>query len=289
MSNIKLSRIRFTAKTEYVKWICNPRIILLVVVSVFINSFIIQPLQVHAQKMGEPLNVLEPFIATVNSEILVIILPAIFLALFSDFPKMDGNTLFFLHRIGKINWVLGQMLFVVYGIFTYIGVLFLATVLPVVRTTFWANTWSNVVTKYAEMFPNEAKSFACLLIKNNVYNQVSPWNSAVHGYILMILYLCVLADVMLLFQCLDKKIYGMLCSACIIAFGGTITLVRAKIMWLFPMAHASLWNHFTSYFREPIVALWKSYTYFIFVIVVLVMSILKVIKQKNFDSVQEID
>ncbi|SET04171.1 hypothetical protein [[Clostridium] polysaccharolyticum] len=289
MSNIKLSRIRLTAKTEYIKWICNPRIILLAVVVVFLHNFIIQPLQEHAGKMGEPLNSLEPFIATVNSEILVIIVPAVFLALFSDFPKMDGSTLFFVHRIGKINWILGQILFVAYGIMTYVGILFLGSFLPVMTSTFWADKWSNVVTQYAQRFPDESQSFACLLIKNNIYNQVSPDMAVIHGYLLMILYLAVLASIMLLFQCLDKKIYGMLCAASVIAFGGTTSLVGAKAMWFFPMAHASLWNHFTSYFRKPVVALWKSYLYFGSLVILLIIASLKSIKNRNFDSIQEMD
>lgn len=289
MSDIKINRIRATAKTEYLKWICNPRVIILAVIVIFLNNFVIQPLQEHAVKMGEPINALEPFIATVNSEILCIIVPAAFLALFSDFPKMDGSTLFFVQRIGKVNWILGQKLFIIYGIITYVGVLFLGSLIPVITTSFWSGNWSNVVTQYAKIFPDESNSFACLLIKNNIYNQVSPWYAVLHGYILMILYLGVLADIMLFFQCLDKKIYGMLCSSSIIAFGGTVTLVKAKGMWLLPMAHASLWNHYTSYFREPVMALWKSYLYFGFIILILTILVLKVIRKRNFDSIQEID
>lgn len=289
MNNINGKRIRLTAKTEYVKWIANPRMILLAVTVLFIQSFIIQPLQAHAIKMGEPLNVLEPFIATVNSEILVIIVPAVFLALFSDFPKMDGNTLFFVQRTGRINWILGQILFSVYGIFTYVGVLFLGSVLPVMTSAFWANQWSNVVTEYGNVYPEEAQSFACLLIKKNLFHQVSPWNAVVQGYLLMAFYLFTLTFLMLVFQCMDKKIYGMLCSACIIAFGGTASLVKMPVMWFLPMAHASVWNHFTSYFREPVVALWKSYVYFGCLIGGLLLWALKLVKQKNFDSIQEID
>lgn len=289
MNDISSKRILLCAKTEYIKWINNPRMLLLAVIVVFINQFIIQPLQQHAQEMGQPLNVLEPFIATVNSEILVIIVPAIFMALFSDFPKMDGSTLFFVHRIGKFNWVMGQILFILYGILTYVTVLFLGSTLPVAGSSFWADGWSNVVSKYASLYPDKSQSFACLLIKKNVYNQVSPWNAAFQGYLLMILYLFVIAFIMLLFQCLDKKIYGMLCAACVIAFGGTFTLVKMSGMWLLPMAHVSIWNHFTKYYRKPIVPLWESYVYFAAVLLILFILILRNIKKCNFDSIQEID
>ena len=289
MNKLSIKKIYATARTEYVKWICNARMILLGVMLIFIYSFVIEPLQSHALEMNSPLNVLEPFIATVNSEVLVIIVPAIFLALFSDFPRTDGNTLFFLQRIGKLNWLFGQILFTIFSIFTYVLVIFLGSILPVLTEGFWANGWSLVVTKYATMFPDKAQSFACLLIKNNIYNQVSPWYATVTGYGLMMLYLFVLAMIMLVFNCFKIKIFGMLTSASIIAFGGTFCLVKIPIMWLLPMAHTSIWLHFTDYFRKPIMPMWKSYTYFSIVILLLIVISCIAIKKTNFESLQEID
>lgn len=289
MNKLNIRKILATARTEYIKWICNARMILLVVMLLFIYSFVIEPLQAHAIEMNSPINVLEPFIATVNSEVLVIIVPAIFLALFSDFPRTDGTTLFFLQRIGRINWIFGQILFAILSIFTYIGVIFIGTVLPVITSSFSANGWSLVVTKYATIYPERAQSFASLLIKENIYNQVSPWYAASIGYGLMMLYLLVIALIMLVFSCLKKKIFGILTTGCIIAFGGTFCLVKIPMMWFFPMAHTSTWLHFTQYFRKPIMPMWISYTYFVCTIVILIIISCIAMKSTNFDSVQEID
>ncbi|SFR56712.1 hypothetical protein [Anaeromicropila populeti] len=289
MNKLKLKKILSTAKMEYIKWICNARMILLGVMVLFIHSFVIQPLQEHAMKMNSPLNTLEPFIATVNSEVLVIIVPVIFLALFSDFPKTDGNTLFSISRIGKVNWIIGQILFAVYAIFTYVGVIFIGSVLPVIASSFWANGWSLVITKYASLYPNDSQSFACLLIKNNLYNQVSPWYAAIQGYAFMMLYLLVIALIMLVFNCMGRKIYGMLTASCVIAFGGTICLVKMPCMWIFPMAHTSIWLHYTNYYRKPIMEMWKSYIYFVGIITILIVAGIKSLKRLNFDSIQEID
>lgn len=40
--------------------------------------------------------VLESFIAMTNSKFLVMIIPAVFMLLISDFPKTDGNTMFYI-------------------------------------------------------------------------------------------------------------------------------------------------------------------------------------------------
>ena len=109
---------------------------MLFVLLIFIYSFIIEPLSLHAIKMNSPLNILEPFIATVNSEILMIIVPAVFMALFSDFPRTDGNTLFFLQRIGKLNWILGQILYSLMAIVTYVVAIFMGSVAPLLAKSF---------------------------------------------------------------------------------------------------------------------------------------------------------
>lgn len=99
------------ARTEYVKWIANPRSILLGVMIIFIYQFALQPLLNHAALMQSPLNVLEPFIAIENSNLIMIMVPVMYLVLMSDFPKSDGSSLFFVLRVGKLNWLFGQVVF----------------------------------------------------------------------------------------------------------------------------------------------------------------------------------
>lgn len=289
MNKVNAKKIFSTARIEYVKWIANSRMILLGVMLVFIYSFVIEPLSAHSDKMVSPLNVLEPFIATVNSEVLVIIVPAVFLALFSDFPRVDGNTLFFLQRVGKLNWLLGQILYSFFAIVTYMTVIFLGSVILLASKSFWGNGWSLVVTKYASQFPDESQSFACLLIKSNLYNQVSPWYAAAMGFVLMVLYLFLVSLILLLFHCMKRKVFGMLTTSALIAFGGTTCLIKMKTMWIFPMAHSSIWLHFTEYYREPIMPMWKSILYFVMIIGCLIVFSVVLLHKTNIDSVQEID
>jgi hypothetical protein len=247
VNKLSIKKIISTARAEYIKWVCNPRMVLLGVTLIFLYSYVIEPLLAHAVEMNSPLNSLEPFIATINSEIMAIIIPSIYLALMADFPRTDGNTLFFLQRIGKLNWLLGQVLFSILSILTYVGVLFLGSVIPMLSRGFWFNGWSNVITKYASLYPEKANSFACLLIKNNVYNQVSPWYAASVGYTLMMFYLLIIAMIMLAYNCFRTKVYGMLTAGSIIALGGTLCLVNFSGKWIFPMAHAGIWFHYTHY------------------------------------------
>ena len=287
--NLNLRKIFSTARTEYVKWITNPRMIILGVVLIFIYTFAIEPLVENAKLMDAPLNIFEPFIAIANSNLLIIILPAVFLTLISDFPRTDGNTLFFLQRTGKLNWLYGQILFIIMAIFSFVGVIFAVTVVPMTFNGFCANQWSDVVTKFGIVFPEKAMSFGNCLITEKLFNQVLPFNAAIQAYLLLMCYLLVLALIMLMFNCLKIKLMGLLSSGSIIAFGAALSVVNVKSMWIFPMSHTIIYLHYTKYFREPIFAMWKSVVYFITVMAVLIIISSLAIKNTNFDSLQDID
>lgn len=54
MNRINLRAIWNTARSEFIKWITNPRIIIVGVMLVFIKGFALTPLLERAQQYGEP-------------------------------------------------------------------------------------------------------------------------------------------------------------------------------------------------------------------------------------------
>lgn len=130
------SNILRVAKNEYVKWIRNPKMIILAVMLIFAYDYVILELTEAAGKMGEKLQVFEGFIGISNSQLLLMIIPIVFVGLMGDFPKVDGNAMFYIHRAGKNNWLLGQILFAGFicrirlvGIVAVTGILCLGNVL----------------------------------------------------------------------------------------------------------------------------------------------------------------
>ena len=110
------------ARSEYIKWITNPRVIIVGVLLVFMRTLAIEPLLERAAKMEIPLNILEPFVAIGNSGMLVMLMPCVFMVLISDYPKMTGNTLFFIRRTGRFNWFAGQVIFLFMSIISFLCV-----------------------------------------------------------------------------------------------------------------------------------------------------------------------
>ena len=75
--NRNLKCVLSVARSEYIKWITNPRVIIVGVLLVFMRTLAIEPLLERAAKMEIPLNILEPFVAIGNSGMLVMLLSLI--------------------------------------------------------------------------------------------------------------------------------------------------------------------------------------------------------------------
>lgn len=289
MNKIRGNKIMAVARTEYVKWIANPRSILLGVMVVFNYQFAVQPLLGHAALIRSPLNALEPFIAVENSNLVMIMVPIMYLVLMSDFPRSDGSSLFFVSRVGKLNWLLGQVVFALFSAVTYLFVIFAGCFVPMIPVGFWDNGWSLVATKFATEFPKRAGDFASSLIEKNLYNQIAPFDAAADAALLILMYLMILALILLLFRSLNFKTVGILASGAVVAFGSVLCLIKSPAMWYFPMAHTKIALHYTEYFRRPVMPLHVSAVFLLVAMLVLTAACCVSIKKLNFDTSQEID
>lgn len=259
---IALYKIWSVAKCEYIKWITNPRNIIVIVLLIFIKTLFIDTLAQRADRYGSPMNVLEPFIAVGNSWLAVLLLPSVFLVLMSDFPKSDGNTLFVIQRSGKLNWLYGQVLFAVMAVVSYIAAVFLTIVGLSVGNTVLDSSWSEATRFYVSKFPNEMNTFAAQLLPANLYNQLNPTETIIHTLALIVLYLLLLSLILMLCRITFGKMTGVFVCTAIIALGVATCALRNDFMWLLPMGNSIIWMHYTEIIREPIKPIWYSYVYF---------------------------
>ncbi len=278
---ISLRKIFNVAKIEYTKWIFNPRMIILIVMFTFMYDYIIEELLNAADKMNSLIMIYEPFIAMANSQLLLMIIPAVFIVLISDFPKTDGNTMFYISRVGKLNWMFGQMVFAIASAVTYlVGILVISMTL-VVQKGYSKNVWSPVITEYTRNFPNDVKSRIPQLINGRLYNNMTP-NQALLLTLSLILLMLVMIEMMLLLGfSLGKRILGMLFAYMVIGIGSSLSLVESGFRWAFPSAHSIAWVHFDPVLKIQKVKITTSYLYF--AIILVVMFIVSLITMKHYD------
>lgn len=286
-TKISLRTIWITARVEYIKWLFNPRIIIVAVMMIFIKTLAIEPLLERAIRMNEPINILEPFIAVGNSGMLIMILPAVYLTLMSDFPIIGGNTLFFIRRTGKVNWFFGQLLFAIMSIFTYLIAVFGFCMLFTAKYCYVGENWSKVVRQYDAFFPEEAGNFASLLLPSNLYNQIDIIPTLLHTFVLTLMYLFLLTLILFMFKILYLRMAGLFTSIILITFGVATCSIKTSLMWIFPMANTIIWLHYTEIRREPIKTISYSYVYFVFLIIALIVIDIFTLKRANFYTVEE--
>lgn len=288
MKNFSLKQAFSCEVTEFVKWVCDARMVIVAVLLIFINNFAVSPLTNNAELMGEPLNILEPFIAVANSEILILIIPIVFLTLIADYPKVDTNTVFYIVRIGRANWFVGQILKLVFMIISYLAVIFLGTVLPMLSKGFWYNGWSNVATGFVKMFPDRRGDFGVELLPENLYNQLTVFSAAVQSYLLVFAYLMIIGLILLSFSLVKHKTVGFVLCGAVISLGTAFCSIKTTLMWTMPMANSIIWLHYTKYFREPVMSMSFSVSYLAIFIAVLLAFCFIAIRKFNYDNVAEI-
>lgn len=279
--NKRFTAIFGTARTEYVKWLTNPRNIVFFVMIIFAKTTALDPLFEKADKFEGKIGILEPFAAVGNSTLLIMFLPAVYLVLMSDFPKFDGGGMFSISRVGKREWLSGQILFAVMSTVTYILTMFvLITVFSLGNADFFLS-WSDCTRYYIAKFPDETTSFAVRLLPSNLYNQIELVPAVLHTFFLLFLHLLLLSLILLIFKISSMKNAGLFANLMVIALGFVTCMANTKIMWAFPLANSIIWLHYTEILREPIMPIWFSYAYFAVMIILLIITAMFVVKKSN--------
>lgn len=289
MHDISVKKICRMAGMEYRRLVSDSRVILLVVELLFAYQFITVPLLNNAKMMGTSINVLEPFIALVNSNLMVLVLPSIFLVLMSDFPRIDGNTWFLIMRSGKTNWLLGQILHGILSTVSFMVVHFIGMVLPVLPYGFVGNVWSSATLDFTRRFPEYAQNSGANGIPPEIYYHMSPYRAVGMGALLLGCYLMVLIMILLCLYLIGNKKLGILSAAAIIAMGMGLCTTVSMSRFIMPMAHSLLGVHYTKYYHQMIVPLSTSFIYFGVLLSALFIVCLWSNKRHDFSNTEIVD
>lgn len=273
MAHRTLQKAWAVAVTEWGKWLRNPRMMIALMLVIVARTLAVVPLAERTEQSGLPMNLFEPMIAVGNSGMLVMLLPAVFLILMSDFPVLESNSLLYLSRTGKRAWFWGQILFAVMSVLTYLGGIFLLVTLSAFGNTEINASWSEATRTFIARNPEMADSFVAELLPSNLYNQLTLPQAIGYTFSLLALYLFLLCMILLLFTMLKRRAIGVLSAYGVLLCGVITCAVRLKSMWLFPMANTIIWLHYTEILRKPVYPILNSYLYLgILTAIVLLMN-----------------
>lgn len=277
------------AKNQYVKWINNPKLIIVVVLLIFAYDFVIKELITAADKMGVELQIFEGFVGISNSQLLLMIIPIVFVGLMGDFPRVDGNALFYIHRVGKTNWLVGQIVFAMMASATYLAMILGFSVMTVMGRCYVSNLWSDVTTRYYIFAPEDYLSKVATLTTGRLYNNLPPISATLHIIGLMFLFLVLISMMLLVGFVCKARTAGIVITTGLLCVGNVLAYIEGTLRWMFPTAHAILEIHFDEIYKQPIMDMRVSYLYYLLLIGVLFMVAYIAIEKYDFSKIQELE
>ena len=251
-------------KDEYLRWILNSKWLVLVILLVLMRELIICPMLAAAGDIDQIINLIEPAVAVGNSGVILLLLPLFYLLLTSDFPRVGSNLYYLLPRAGRINWVLGELLFSLVSAATYLLALIVASCAQVFRDAYFINGWSIVTTHYDYMRKGQDAVVSMnSLIPGQLYNQMPPFQALARTYALLLLSLWFWGSLLLFASLYAKKKLTLWIEVALIAAGTAFAALRSPLVWLFPSGHTIVWLHYQNYYRQYVFPIWGSILFFL--------------------------
>lgn len=235
----------------------------------------------NSLQVGQPLGIFEGFIMCVNHWYYLIIFLIGFIFILASVPRLDSEQILLIYRTGKRSWFFGEILQIVVCAVLYTLLLLISGIISCSKYSYIGNVWSDFTMYYKsdyEMLLSDNNRF----IDQQVFKYYSPYQSALHSGLLLVLCLTLMGTVILCFTIIGKKLVGIVLNIIFILFVLIFNEYHSGVMWVSPFCHAVLALHNTYVYRQLAVPLYYSYFYLIVLEGIIVCFSLKKLKNKMF-------
>lgn len=268
----KLKQIWQTALVNFRRWHKNPQIILAFLMAFVVCFLLSDKVLNFADRHDTVLQMFETFIWTFGDANSVLIISLLLLLLFSDMPNLGNDVPFFLIRINRTVWMMGQILYVVLATLLFVAFILLSTCLLCFTKAYSANIWSKTAAILGYSDIGKEIAIPAFL---NVLELSFPYECMLHIFGLMLGY-SVLMSSIILFLNLMKDNGGMIGGIIFSGIGFVLNpqliselfkltseqykLANIAFGWMSPLNHATYYMHNFGYDNLP--KLWVSYVFF---------------------------
>ena len=241
------------------RWPSIPRVWVVALSCAFLYSQLCLPLARLARAQETPLNLFEPFIAIGSTLPRLAVLLAGYLLILSDAPFFHPSEINALYRTGKTVWFAGKLLYLFVTTTLYLLLILLFTVVTVSGYAFHANVWSTLGELSASSNISIEEHLG-MSLDAQVIASMLPWQAMVHTFLLLWLYCCFSALVMLLINMRHQQVFGYVGAAALYVLGFLAQSGDFPLLyWLSPLQNAMLASHDFGYQRVSMPTLCQSY------------------------------
>lgn len=257
-----LAVIRF----NFIGFFKNPKVILTFLLGFVLSYLLSSRIMVVIEAYGTPAQAVEPFLWTFGDATAVLLVSLLLLLLFSDLPKLTAATPYYLVRMTKWKWLLGQLCYVIGAVGIYTGFILLSTVLLCMKTSFIGNIWSETAAMLAY---SKLGSDLGVPSTVKVMESITPYECMAQVLLLLFLYAAVLSFAILAGNLIFGKNRGMLLGLFYSLYGFLLDptvlgkllglepyemyRINVLIGWISPLNQAVYARHNFGYDRLPTV------------------------------------
>ncbi|WP_238883388.1 hypothetical protein [Clostridium sp. YIM B02551] len=290
----KLRKVGSVAAYNFRGWHKNPRIIVTFALA-FILCFLLSDKTVRfAHEYNTTMQLVEAFVWTFGDSNSILLSSLLLLLLFADIPFLGAGVPFYLMRIDRKTWLMGQSLYVVLATGVYLIFILFSTVLLCMSNSFISNMWSDTAAILS--YSDSGKTIALPSLVKTL-EMSTPYETMFTIFLLMLLYTLLMAFMMLMLNIIKGQSLSVVGVFIFSLYGFILNpqLIRAifnlpdelmykanvAIGWISPLNHATYNMHNFGYDLLP--TLWQSCLIFILLILICFGITLRCIRNYNFN------
>ncbi len=261
------SEVLTAARCNFSSWRTGPRIILTFAFTAILCFLLSNKVTTFAYTYGTTTQIAEPFVWTFGDSNSILLISLMLLLLFSDMPNLSAGVPYYLIRMKRRTWLLGQMLYMAVTTIMYCCFVLAVTMLISMQNSFPGNMWSETAALLGYSGTGQ-RLLLPVFVKTLEMSTPFAVTGAIFGE--MLLYSLLVGSILLLFNILKGRAAGMGAVLAFSLYGYILnpqtimTLLklpdylqyRANVImgWLSPLNHATYHMHNFGYDLLPTLA-----------------------------------
>lgn len=288
-----VSQVGAVVRYNFRMWRDNVRIVLTFALAFILCFLLSDKAASFAYDMNTAMQAFEPFVWTFGDANSVLLISLLLVLLFVDMPFLGAGAPYYLIRMRRRTWLMGQTIYAVLATIMYILFIFTATSLICMSNSFIGNMWSETAAILGYSGAGKAVALPALV---KMLEMSRPYQCAGTILLLMLLYTLFMVFLMFYLNIRLGRTAGIVGAFAINLFGFLLNpqlfkqlfslpdelMYKANVAvgWLSPLNHATYHMHNFGYDLLP--RLWHTYAIFAFVIIALYLLTLRNMKKYNF-------
>ena len=291
---MKPKQIFAVTRYNFRRWHKNPRIAITFCLA-FVLCFLLSDKAVKfAKEYDTTMQLVEAFVWTFGDSNSILLSSLLLLLLFADMPFISSATPFYLMRIDRKTWLMGQAAYIALATLIYLAFILISTSLVCMRQSFVGNMWSETAAILGYSGAGQKVALPALV---KTLEMSRPYECMATIFLLMLLYTLLMVFIMLLFNLRRGQLAGIAAVFAFSLFGFLLNpqtikaifklpdelMYKANVAvgWLSPLNQATYHMHNFGYDLLP--RLWQTYLIFAMLIALCFFLSLRAVRNYNFN------